>query len=57
MVKVKVKQSRYRPGVAQRKLSFRDFMTTAQDSGRVVSPMHRPPLLQEMHQVLIYVGG
>ena len=27
-----------------RKLRFPDFMTTAQDSGKVVSPMHRPPL-------------
>ena len=46
-VKVKVKQSRYRPGVAQRvsrKLSFPDFMTTAQDGGKVVGLTHRPPL-------------
>jgi len=27
-----------------RKLRFPDFMTTAQDGGRVVSPMHKPPL-------------
>jgi hypothetical protein len=27
-----------------RKLSFPDFMTTAQDDGKVVSLMHRPPL-------------
>jgi len=27
-----------------RKLRFPDFMTTAQDGGKVVSPMHRPPL-------------
>ena len=27
-----------------RKLRFRDFMTTAQDGGKVVSLMHRPPL-------------
>ena len=27
-----------------RKLRFPDFMTTAQDSGKVVSLMHRPPL-------------
>ena len=26
------------------KLRFPDYMTTAQDSGKVVSPMHRPPL-------------
>jgi hypothetical protein len=46
VVTVKVKQSRYRPGVAQRvsrKLIFPDFMTTAQDGGKVVSLMHRPP--------------
>ena len=28
-----------------RKLSFPDFMTTAQDGGKVVSLTHRPPLL------------
>jgi len=27
-----------------RKIRFPDFTTTAQDSGKVVSPMHRPPL-------------
>jgi hypothetical protein len=27
-----------------RKLRFRDFMTTAQDCGKVVSLTHRPPL-------------
>jgi hypothetical protein len=40
VVKVKIKQSCYRPGVAQegsRKLRFPDFMTTAQDGGKVVS--------------------
>jgi len=26
-----------------RKLKFQDFMTTAQDGGKVVSLMHRPP--------------
>jgi hypothetical protein len=44
---VKVKQSRYRPGVAQRvprKLRFPDYMTTAQDGGKVVSLTRRPPL-------------
>jgi len=37
-VKVKVKQAHYRPGQAQRvmrKLRFPDFMTTAQDGGRL----------------------
>jgi hypothetical protein len=46
-VKVKVEQSRYRPGVAQRvfrKLRFPDYMTTAQDGVKVVSLTHRPPL-------------
>jgi len=28
-----------------RKLRFRDFMTTAQDGGKVVRLPHRPPLL------------
>jgi hypothetical protein len=62
---VKVKQSHYMPGVAQRvsgssakavllqawggpegvrKLSFPDFLTTAQDGGKVVSLKHRPHL-------------
>ena len=27
-----------------RKLRFPDFLTTAQDGGKVVSPTHRPPL-------------
>jgi len=27
-----------------RKLRFTDYMTTAQDVGKVVSPSHRPPL-------------
>jgi len=27
-----------------RKLRFPDYMTTAQDIGKVVSPTHRPPL-------------
>jgi hypothetical protein len=46
----KIKQSHYRPGVAwsgpegSRKLRFPDFMTMAQDGGKVVSLTHRPPL-------------
>ena len=45
-IKVKVKQSRYWPGVAQTVPGrFPDFMTTAQDGGKVVSLMHRPLLL------------
>ena len=30
-----------------RKLRFPDFVTTAQDGGKVVSPTHRPPLPPE----------
>jgi len=44
-------QSRYR------KLRFLDYMTTAQDGGKVVSLTHRPPLPQEMLLVLISVRG
>jgi hypothetical protein len=33
------------PAVCSNGLSFPDFMTTAQDGGRVVSLTHRPPLL------------
>ena len=51
MVKVKVKQSRYRSGggppKGSRKLRFPDFVTTAQDGGKVVSLTHRPPLPPE----------
>jgi len=39
------------------KLRFPDFMTTAQDGGKVVSLTHRPPLPQEMLLVLISVTG
>ena len=45
--KIMVKQSRYRPGQAQRvlrKLRFPDFVTTAQDCGKVVSLTHWPTL-------------
>ena len=38
-----------------RKLRFPDFMTTAQDGGKVVSITHRPPFPQEIHLVLISV--
>ena len=61
VINVKVKQSCYRPGVApegSRKLRFPDFMTTAQDGGKVVS--HYAPAAftpQEKHLVLISVRG
>ena len=47
-VKVKVKQSPYRPVLAQSvqgSSGLQDFVTTAQDGGEVVSLTHRPPLL------------
>ena len=57
---IKVKQSRYRPGQAQsvlRKLSFPDFMTTAQDGGRL-SALHTGRLYpQEILLVIISVRG
>jgi hypothetical protein len=34
---------------ASRKLRFPDFMTTAQDGGKVVNLMHRPPLPPRKH--------
>jgi hypothetical protein len=40
-----------------RKLRFPDFMTTAQDGGKVVSLTHRLPLPQEINLVLISVRG
>ena len=57
---VKVKQSHYRPGQVQRVPGscFPDFMTTAQDGGKVVSLTHRPPLSPtEILLVLISVTG
>ena len=40
-----------------RKLRFPDFVTTAQDVGKIVSLTHWPPLPQEMLLVLISVRG
>jgi len=40
-----------------RKFRFPDFMTTAQDGGKIVTLKHRPPLPQEMFLVLISVRG
>jgi len=39
------------------KLRFPDYMTKAQDGGKVVSLTHRPLLPQEMLLVLISVRG
>jgi len=40
-----------------RNLRFPDYMTTAQDGGKVVSPKHLPPLPQEMLLVHISFRG
>ena len=40
-----------------RKLRFPDFITTAQDGGKVVSLTHRPPLAPGNNLVLISVRG
>jgi len=40
-----------------RNLRFPDFVTMAQDGGKVVTLTHRPPLPQEMLLVLISVRG
>ena len=50
------KQSRYRPGVAQRKLRFPDFMTTVQDGGKVVSLTTGRLYPKGIHLVLISVS-
>jgi len=59
-VRVKVKQSHYRPGEAQRvlrKLSLPDFVTTAQDGGKL-SALHTCRLYpQEILLILISVRG
>jgi hypothetical protein len=40
---------------ASRKLSFPDFMTTAQDGGKVVSLTHLPPLPSGNIYIYIYI--
>jgi len=59
-LKVKVKQSHYRSGQAQRvlrELKFPNFVTTAQDGGRL-SALHTAHLYpQEIILVLISVRG
>jgi len=57
---VKVNQSHYRPGQAQRvlrKLRFPDFVTTAQDGGRLSALCTGRFYPQEMLLVLISVRG
>jgi len=59
-VKVKVKQSHYRAGQAQRvlrKLRFPDFVTTAQDGGRLSALRTGRLYPQEKLLVLISVRG
>ena len=55
-----VTQFRYRPGVnpgRSSKSRFPDYMTMAQDGGKVDRLTHRPRLSQEMLLVLISVRG
>jgi len=40
-----------------RKIRFPDFVTTAQDSGKLVSHTHRPPYPQKILLVIIFVRG
>ena len=58
--KKEVKQSHYMPGQAQRvlrKLRFPDFVTTAQDGGRLSALRTGRLYLQEILLVLISVRG
>jgi len=56
----KVKQARYRPGQAQRvlrKLRFPDFVTTAQEGGRLSALRTGRLYPQEIFLILISVRG
>jgi hypothetical protein len=58
--KVRVKQSRNRPGVAQRipgGLGSQISWHSAREGGEVVSLTHRPPLPPRMFLVLIFTRG
>jgi hypothetical protein len=58
--KVKVKQSHYRPWQALRVpegWGSQILRQSAHEGGKVVSPMHRPPLPQEIFLVFISVRG
>ena len=58
--KIKVMESHYRPGQAQRvlrKLRFPDFVTTAQDGGRLSALRTGRLYPQEILLVLISVRG
>jgi len=59
-VKVKVKQSHYRPGQSlwvPGNWGSQISKQSALESGKFVSPTHRPPLPQEIFLVLISVRG
>jgi hypothetical protein len=60
MVKVKVKQSHYRPGQALRVpwgWGSQILRQLAHEGDKVFRPKHRPPLPQEIFLVLIFVRG
>ena len=60
MVKVKVKQSRYRPGEALRVPAgwgSQISRQSAHEGGKDVSPTHRPPSPQEIFLALISIRG
>ena len=57
---IKVKESHYRPGQAQRVpggSGSQISRQSAHEGGKIVSPTHRPPLPQEIFLVLFSVRG